>query len=565
MKCRRCYSEVALGVPVCPHCRAEQDHFVERVLGEYRLERRIGKGAFGWVYAAKGLTDGREVAVKLLRAEHVTQNPEQNSMVQRFRQEATLIKRLAHPDAVKIYATGETDDGLFWIAMEFLDGDTLHNLLLRRGRLPVEECMALLDAVFDVLHEAHQKGIIHRDLKPDNLMVLHTGTTKILDFGISKAVELDTLTQTGMALGTPAYMPKEQWEGSKHITPATDIYSLGLILYKALAGSLPFEATTAAAWMNRHCMTEPKPLIESLSGCSVSMNTVVMRSLQKDPKHRYQDALSFRDDLHKALRAEPITTPITEAPVMTLEEEAPASAGSTQNLPNVVTPRVSHAAPLLWLVSGLLGASLLGVAYLLSTRAPTAAPVAPLAPLPASLIVPVQSLSVSTSATLNTIASASTPTINSTQAEQWLNEAASLADQKKWREAAALARKANHQERSAQYEREEQAQTLVIECEKSAKKQQRGIDSAMAACAKIARDTKVYAENQELIASVAKNFKAKHYAQAKLAISSERLTNSRQEMHLLEPFIKEDDVEALQLKYFALEQTCKRRILRACK
>jgi serine/threonine protein kinase len=583
MKCRRCQSEVALGVPICPNCQAEQDHFVERVLGEYRLERRIGQGAFGWVYAARELSSGREVAIKLLRVEHASLDPKQGSLIQRFRQEATFIKRLEHPDAVKIYSTGETEDGLFWIAMELLDGDTLNALIHERVRLPIEECLTLLDSVFEVLHEAHQKGIIHRDLKPENLMVLRTGTTKILDFGISKAAELDSLTQTGTALGTPAYMPKEQWEGCKTITPAADIYSLGIILYKTLSGSFPFEANSAATWMNRHCMTEPTPLYELLPGCSASLNAVVMRSLNKDPNQRYQDALSFRDDLHKALRAEPISAPpIIEEPILSLEVpvRSEVNIGQTRSseLSMAMVVRQALMAPAVysepvapvprssswvWIVFAFLGLLLSGIVYLLVTRVPKPTPLSPPSqPLVASTqSVPVVALP--TTRVVKTPTSA--PTSKPSQQEQWLVQASRLAKAKKWKEAANLALKAKKKDLAAQYKKEEKAQNLLLQCEKSVKKKKSGIDSAFFSCSKIEQDTKAYEENQALVAATREAFKKKHYAIAKLAISEENLSLSRREIYLLQPFAKEKDIEVLQFKYFTLEQTCKRRILRVCK
>jgi serine/threonine protein kinase len=562
MKCRQCNASIAFGVPVCPHCRAEQDHFLGRSLGQYRLTQRVGKGAYGWVYAALN-EKNQKVAVKVLRAEHSNQDPEQNSLIQRFQQEAKLIQRLEHPDAVKIFETGETGDGLFWIAMEFLEGETLHSLLQKRVRLPAPECMSLLNAVFEVLHEAHQKNIIHRDLKPENLMVLTNGKTKILDFGISKAVELETITQTGAALGTPAYMPKEQWEGSKFITPSADIYSLGLILYKALSGRFPFEATTAAAWMNRHCMVAPKPLRESLEGCSAALDKVVLRSLEKDPSKRYQDALSFRDDLHKALRDEPFEALPMSEPEIILEDKV---SDTSTKIPQVQTSKPRAASSSWWIVAGVAIASLVGVFLYVSS---SSTPVTPAKLSASTSMAVVSSAPVSApslpATTMAATAPASIPQSMPSPEELLMQQIEVKVSDKKWAEAASLAKKAKKPELVEQYQREDKSQKALAKCQKIMQKKKIIIDDAMKACSQIEEGTKAYEEGTELITTVSADFKKKHFANAKTAISKQNLPWSRKEMKLLEPFVKDRDVAALQLKYFALEQECAKRVFRTCK
>ncbi|MBX6342429.1 MAG: serine/threonine protein kinase, partial [Thermomicrobiaceae bacterium] len=214
--------------------------------GRYRLTRRIGEGSFSETYLATDSALGRQVAVKVLR-EQYARDPR---FVARFEREARAAAAVAHPNVVEVFDYGRDAQTLF-IVMEWVDGSDLKHLIMERAPLPIPEAVRLIREILRGLGAIHRAGIIHRDVKPQNVLLARDGTAKITDFGIARGA-LDTgLTDTGMALGTAAYMAPEQASGQR-LTPAADLYSAGVILYEMLTGRLPFPGDNPVQVMYQH-------------------------------------------------------------------------------------------------------------------------------------------------------------------------------------------------------------------------------------------------------------------------------------------------------------------------
>jgi serine/threonine-protein kinase len=265
------------------------DPLLDTQVGNYRITRKLGSGAMGSVYLAEHREVGKRIAVKVL-AGHLTEDA---SMVGRFMLEAKAIGRLQHPGIIEMFDFGELEDGRSYYTMEYLEGETL-SVRMRRGRISVFELQSILDQVCDALTAIHGKGIIHRDIKPGNIFLALKGNrriVKILDFGIAKwqsasrgAVEL---TSTGTVLGTPVYMSPEQAMGENdQICPQSDIYSLGVVIYKILCGQYPIQGTAiheVVAWHFKH---EAIPLREQNPGVPEALAAVVMKALSREPQQR---------------------------------------------------------------------------------------------------------------------------------------------------------------------------------------------------------------------------------------------------------------------------------------
>ena len=255
----------------------------------YRVDRELGAGGMATVYLARDLRHDRDVAIKVL-------NPELGAVLgaERFLAEIKTTARLQHPHILPLLDSGDADGGLYYV-MPFVAGDTLRSRLAREGQLPVDEAVRIAGEVADALSHAHAAGVVHRDIKPENIL-LQDGHALVADFGIALAVEHAggaRLTQTGLSLGTPQYMAPEQAMGEKTIDARADVYSLGAVLYEALAGEPPFTGPTAQAIVARVITDTPRPLSAQRRSVPAGIDAAVLRALEKLPADRFSSAAEF--------------------------------------------------------------------------------------------------------------------------------------------------------------------------------------------------------------------------------------------------------------------------------
>ncbi|MBO6939296.1 MAG: serine/threonine protein kinase [Deltaproteobacteria bacterium] len=287
----------------------EEDPLVGRVLGEgYVLEKRLGGGGFGAVYAATDPKTGEKVAAKVLRVDRAALSADART---RFRREAQALVSLRHPRIVAIHAHGTSDEGLEYLVMDLLEGEDLADHLHRRRRIPVPDALALFDGMAEAVEYAHEQGFAHRDLKPANVF-LRTNDEGgvdpiVLDFGLAKMVEgsEESLTATGMVLGTPQYMAPEQATGEK-VDRRADVYALGCILYEMLTGEAPFEGNTPTAILMK-MLTTPPPAMAPDLGVPVAVETAIRTALAKNQDERFQHVGAFRKALKEGAKSVPMT------------------------------------------------------------------------------------------------------------------------------------------------------------------------------------------------------------------------------------------------------------------
>ncbi|MEN8801733.1 MAG: serine/threonine-protein kinase [Thiogranum sp.] len=255
------------------------------VLGRYRLERELGRGAMGTVYLATDPTIGREVAVKTLPLLQEYEGREQQAAAERFFKEAEAVGRLAHPHIVTIYDAGQEHD-LAYIAMDYVPGESLDTWTGGSGLLPVWEVLEIAAQIADALSYAHGRHVVHRDIKPGNIIYNRdSGVAKITDFGIARILDASQ-TRTGTVLGSPSYMSPEQVAGKK-TDGRSDLFSLGTTLYQLLSGSLPFNGDSVAALMYQIANQKTPAMRKSRRGLPVCVSRLVMKALQKDPAKRF--------------------------------------------------------------------------------------------------------------------------------------------------------------------------------------------------------------------------------------------------------------------------------------
>jgi serine/threonine-protein kinase len=259
-------------------------------IGKYRLEAQIGRGATGVVYKATDPTLNREVAIKVLRPDAADAET-----LRRFRTEAAILARLNHPDIATIYELVHTDTELFMV-MELVAGESLEAVATRAGRLAVDAAAYLIDRVLAALSHAHEAGIVHRDLKPANVMVTRVGGVKVMDFGIARVYTGERITQHGSMMGTPGYMAPEQILGNA-VDARADVYAVGAMLYRLLAGVVPFDGDSAVAVIQRQ-ISEPIAPIRTLAPeVSEAYDEIVARAMARAPDDRFQTADEFRQSL----------------------------------------------------------------------------------------------------------------------------------------------------------------------------------------------------------------------------------------------------------------------------
>ncbi|MBV9488034.1 MAG: Stk1 family PASTA domain-containing Ser/Thr kinase, partial [Frankiaceae bacterium] len=277
----------------------------------YELGDVIGRGGMAEVRRARDLRLGRDVAIKLLRSD-LNQDP---AFEGRFRREAQSAASLSSPSIVAVYDTGEgAIDGRTtpYIVMEYVQGQTLRDLLAAEGRLLPQRAMEITAAVCTALEEAHAAGIVHRDIKPGNVMVTPAGEIKVMDFGIARALTASgaTMTQTAAVVGTAHYLSPEQARG-EHVDARSDVYSTGCLLYELLTGAPPFTGDTAVAVAYQHVREDPTPPSVVEPDVPTALDAIVLVAMAKNPANRYASAAEMRADLERAMSGKPVhATPV---------------------------------------------------------------------------------------------------------------------------------------------------------------------------------------------------------------------------------------------------------------
>jgi tRNA A-37 threonylcarbamoyl transferase component Bud32 len=265
-------------------------------IGPFAIEKELGSGAMGTVYRARYTKNGRAVAIKVIAAGL----GDNERVQQRFEREAEILKQLRHPNIVRLLATGKYHRSPFY-AMEFIEGESLDAVLQRKGRFAWNDVITLGKQICAALQHAHDNGIIHRDLKPSNLMWDKSGQLKLTDFGIAKDTDVTGLTSANSTVGTAAYMSPEQCRGERDLTPKSDLYSLGILLYELLTGQKPFFAENAMDMFIQHVQgtfTRPAKLYPEIP---IWLDTLVCQCMEKKPEQRPADAATVAKALDEVV------------------------------------------------------------------------------------------------------------------------------------------------------------------------------------------------------------------------------------------------------------------------
>src|SRR6187397_1144977 len=263
--------------------------------GRYRIVRKLGSGGMADVYLAEDEELGRRVAIKILNDRHANDE----SFVERFRREAKNAAGLSHPNIVSIYDRGEAE-GTYYIAMEFLDGRSLKELIVGRGPAPVKIAIDYARQILAAVGAAHRHGIVHRDIKPHNVLVGGEGRLKVTDFGIARSGASE-MTEAGSIIGTAQYLSPEQAKGAP-VDQTSDLYSVGVVLYELLTGEVPFTGDTPVEIAMKHLSQTPEPPSSKRHDVPPDLDKIVLRALAKDPADRYGSAEEMDADLDRVGR-----------------------------------------------------------------------------------------------------------------------------------------------------------------------------------------------------------------------------------------------------------------------
>ncbi len=306
----------------------------------------------GEVFLARDRVLGRDVALKVLRRQYAGDS----EFAERFKREARSAASLSHPNIVQVYDRGETDEGASYIAMEYVPGGTLKERISDRGPLEASEAAALGAQVAEALGAAHDRGMVHRDIKPQNVLLTTRGDAKVADFGIARAGSSVTISKTGSVMGTAGYMSPEQALGEP-ATPRSDLYSLGVVLYEALTGELPFTADNPIAVSMKHVTEALRPPREIDPTIPEGMNALIVKLMAKDPEDRYASAGELADDLRRVSRGLPPAavgklprprtqrTAVAQNPTSKMPSANPAPLRRRKSLPWLLSPSRHPALP----------------------------------------------------------------------------------------------------------------------------------------------------------------------------------------------------------------------------
>jgi tRNA A-37 threonylcarbamoyl transferase component Bud32 len=328
--------------------------------GRYALGDLLGVGGMAQVYLAHDEVLDRDVALKVLREQYA----DDEDFVERFRREAKNAAALNHPNIVQVYDQGRASDSTYYMAMEYVPGGTLKERVKGKGPLDSGEAAGVASRVAEALALAHGRGIVHRDIKPQNVMLTASGEAKVADFGIARAASSKTMTETNLVLGTSAYMSPEQVRGER-AGPASDLYSLGVVLYEMLTGELPYTADDPIATAMKHLDEPPRHPREANPAVPEALDALTAKLLAKRPEDRYAGAVELAEDLRRIRDGLP---PLAAGPGESTTAQMPQDTGKTRMAPTVVAPGRGTSAPaslgrrrtLLPLIALLLGVALFG-------------------------------------------------------------------------------------------------------------------------------------------------------------------------------------------------------------
>jgi beta-lactam-binding protein with PASTA domain/predicted Ser/Thr protein kinase len=299
--------------------------------GRYRIIRKLGSGGMANVYLAEDEELGRRVAIKILNDRHAADD----QFVERFRREAKNAAGLSHPNIVSIYDRGEAE-GTYYIAMEYLEGQNLKERIVADGPLRISEAIEITRQILRAIGFAHRRGIVHRDIKPHNVLLVQDGAGderfKVTDFGISRTTA-SQMTEAGSIVGTAQYLSPEQARGAP-VDQRSDVYSVGIVLYELLTGTLPFTGETPLEIAMKHLSEVPKPPSELRSEVSPDLDMVVLRALAKDPSDRFESAEEMERELARVAGGGGVTSETAEAATAVL-----AGAGLADTAPTMISRR----------------------------------------------------------------------------------------------------------------------------------------------------------------------------------------------------------------------------------
>ena len=300
----------------------------QTLLGQYCMEKKLGEGGMGTVYLADQPSMDRKAVVKVLHP-HMTSD---EKWVERFNREAKIASKLSHPNSITLYNYGQTDEGYIYIAMEYIRGPDLSQIVEESGPMPLDRVVRIVDQVCGAMQEAHDLEIVHRDLKPDNILISTRSDkdwAKVLDFGIAKqkgqSDEEMQLTATGMVFGTPAYMSPEQFSGDE-LDFRSDLYSIGVMTFEMLTGKRPFAASTPIGYFKLH-LEEPPPTMASINADVMvppGVEAVIRRALEKDANHRQPNTQTFADELKAAVEAKDLPQASPQSVSVDIDAGAPS-------------------------------------------------------------------------------------------------------------------------------------------------------------------------------------------------------------------------------------------------
>lgn len=298
------------------------------IAGKYQIVRKLGEGTFGDVFLVKHADLSTKYAIKLLKKALSTNE----NFVARFKQEAEILLKFHHAGSVQLRDFGRTEEGLYYMATDFCEGQSLEDVIEQRGKLTPHEALSLAIEILEIISAAHDFGIVHRDIKPGNIIINRTPNGKneiqILDFGIAslrhEALSQIKTTDSHLTYGTPVYMSPEQCAGEKDIDHRTDVYAAGIVLYELLSGSAPFDSQDVLQVLLKH-LTQPTPAFNKQLAIPAGLQEVVFKALEKNKKSRYSTAKEFADacrvqlSLLRHSKSQPAPSPIAPSSITTPE------------------------------------------------------------------------------------------------------------------------------------------------------------------------------------------------------------------------------------------------------